>query len=105
MNNSERTQPARRNNGPASDDDNNINTSEMSATTPRRDHDGGAAEQQQPIAKNTKSKETKVTKTLWVTVFRCFFCGKHGHNLPKCRQRATKENRPFLPGPGFLFVG
>ena len=86
MNNSERTQPARRNNGPASDDDSNINTSEMSATTPRHDHDGAAAEQQQPIAKNTKSKENKATKTLWVTVFKCFHCGKHGHNLSKCGQ-------------------
>ena len=27
-------------------------------------------------------------KTLWVTVFRCFHCGKHGHNLPRCRQCA-----------------
>ena len=27
-------------------------------------------------------------KTLWVTVFKCFHCGKHGHNLPKCRQCA-----------------
>ena len=87
MNNSERTQPARRNNGPASDDDSNINTSEMSATTPRHDHDGAAAEQQQqPIAKNTKSKENKATKTLWVTVFKCFHCGKHGHKLSKCGQ-------------------
>ena len=27
-------------------------------------------------------------KTLWVTIFRCFNCGKHGHNLPKCQQCA-----------------
>ena len=25
-------------------------------------------------------------KTLWVDVHKCFECGKHGHNLPKCRQ-------------------
>ena len=25
-------------------------------------------------------------KTLWVTVFRCFECGKHGHRLPKRMQ-------------------
>ena len=22
-------------------------------------------------------------KTMWVTIFRCFHCGKHGHNLPR----------------------
>ena len=67
---------------PASDDDNN-NTS---TTAQRHDHDGAAAEQQ-PLVKDTKkNNKDKGTKTLWVTVFRCFFCGKHGHNLPKCRQ-------------------
>ena len=27
-------------------------------------------------------------KTLWVTIFRCFHCGKHGHNLRRCSQCA-----------------
>ena len=25
-------------------------------------------------------------KTMWVEVQKCFNCGKHGHNLPRCRQ-------------------
>ena len=25
-------------------------------------------------------------KSMWVKVFRCFECGKRGHNLPRCRQ-------------------
>ena len=62
---------------------NNNNNNNTSA------HDGAAAEQQ-PLVKDTNKDEDKDkgTKTLWVTVFRCFFCGKHGHNLPKCRQCA-----------------
>ena len=31
-------------------------------------------------------KNTGGKKTMWVTIFRCFECGKHGHDLPKCRQ-------------------
>ena len=47
--------------------------------------DGAAAEQQpQHAVEDTKKKQD--AKTLWVTVFKCFYCGKHGHNLPKCRQ-------------------
>ena len=34
----------------------------------------------------TKKKNKTGKKTLWVTIFRCFYCGKHGHNLPKCSQ-------------------
>ena len=37
------------------------------------------------IVKGEKKKSSG-KKTLWVTIFRCFHCGKHGHNLPKCRQ-------------------
>ena len=41
----------------------------------------------QPRAGVVKEPPKKTgTKTLWVTVFKCFHCGKHGHNLPKCRQ-------------------
>ena len=40
-----------------------------------------------PDGKKDKTK-TGGKKTMWVTVFRCFHCGKHGHNLPKCRQCA-----------------
>ena len=25
-------------------------------------------------------------KVPWVTIFRCYECGQHGHNLPKCAQ-------------------
>ena len=53
--------------------------------------DGSAAEQQQQqqaVVEHDDVKKGKEagTKTLWVTVFKCFYCGKHGHNLPKCRQ-------------------
>merc|ERR1712185_562353 len=33
-------------------------------------------------AQDGKKKSDK--KTLWVDVQKCFHCGKHGHNLPKC---------------------
>ena len=63
-------------NGPASDDSSSANSS----TT---------APQQQAADRNDDDGKKKTgTKTLWVTVFRCFHCGKHGHNLPKCRQCA-----------------
>ena len=82
-------------NGPASDDttatsnlESNRSTSSTSSgstpvTQPRRP-DGGAAEEH--IVKDGEKNKEKGTKTLWVTVFKCFHCGKHGHNLPKCRQ-------------------
>ena len=34
-------------------------------------------------AKDGKKKSNK--KTMWVDVQKCFHCGKHGHNLPKCK--------------------
>ena len=43
----------------------------------------GAAEDRS-IVKGEKKKSG--TKTLWVTIFRCFHCGKHGHKLPQCSQ-------------------
>ena len=35
-----------------------------------------------------KKKKKSGSKTLWVTIFRCFHCGKHGHNLRRCSQCA-----------------
>ena len=45
-------------------------------------------ESHQPPRKRDKDDTNKKTgkKTLWVDVHRCFECGKHGHNLPRCRQ-------------------
>ena len=82
-------------NGPAASDDSNSNldsnrpTSSSSgstpATQPRQRPDGGAAEVH-TVKDGEKKKKEPGTKTMWVTVFKCFHCGKHGHNLPKCRQ-------------------
>ena len=64
-------------NGPACDDDSSTNASTR---------DGGAAEQ--PIVKDVANKKKNINdkKSLWVTVFKCFQCGKRGHKLPKCTQ-------------------
>ena len=63
-------------NGPASDDSSTTNTSTR---------DDGAAEQ--PIVKDVAKKKKNINdKSLWVTVFKCFQCGKRGHKLPKCTQ-------------------
>ena len=59
--------------GPASDDNTDA--------TNRSDTGKQAA---QSMAKDGKKKTG--TKTMWVTAFRCFNCGKHGHRLPKCTQ-------------------
>ena len=61
-------------NGPASDDDAKADANASTST----------AKDQRNIANDPKKKTGK--KTLWVTIFKCFHCGKHGHNLPKCRQ-------------------
>ena len=84
-------------NGPAASDDSNSNlesnrpTSSSSGSTPatqprpRPRPDRGAAEVH-TVKDGEKKKKEPGTKTMWVTVFKCFHCGKHGHNLPKCRQ-------------------
>ena len=38
------------------------------------------------IVKGADPKKKTGEKTLWVTVFKCFQCGKHGHDLKKCGQ-------------------
>ena len=63
-------------NGPASDDDAKADADASTNT----------AKDQRNIVNDPKKKTGK--KTLWVTIFKCFHCGKHGHNLPKCRQCA-----------------
>ena len=60
-------------NGPASDDGADANPN-SSATNHKVKQD---------------EKKTKTGKKPdWITVYRCFHCGKHGHNLPRCRQCA-----------------
>ena len=41
-----------------------------------------------PTDRDTPSKSKKKTgvKTMWVTIFKCFHCGKRGHDLIKCLQ-------------------
>ena len=59
-------------NGPASDDHSN------DSSRPDRPHGN--------TVKDGNEKKTNGKKTMWVEVQKCFNCGKHGHNLPKCRQ-------------------
>ena len=47
----------------------------MNATVVERDDDT-------PKSKKKLSGE----KTMWVTIFKCFNCGKHGHDLIRCGQ-------------------
>ena len=62
------------------------NTSQMSSSGQPLASGNGPASDDTNIVSEDKKKTG--TKTLWVTVFRCFHCGRHGHNLPKCRQCA-----------------
>ena len=72
-------------NGPASDDSFTNISSRSASSEPQPPSDGGTAEQ--PIVKDaTKQKKNTNQKTLWVTIFKCFQCGKRGHKLPKCTQ-------------------
>ena len=72
-------------NGLASDDSFTNISSRSASSEPQQPSDGGTAEQ--PIVKDaTKQKKNTNQKTLWVTIFKCFQCGKRGHKLPKCTQ-------------------
>ena len=70
------------NNGPASDDTSNSSSSSNRTDDPATPRDGGADHNM--ASKPGKKKTGK--KTMWVDVQKCFNCGKHGHNLPKCTQ-------------------
>ena len=59
----------------------------MKKSTP----DNGPASDDMPPAPNAaKGKNGKLKnpkgkdKANWVSTFRCFHCGKHGHKLPQC---------------------
>ena len=72
-------------NGAASDDSFTNISSRSASSEPQPPSDGGTAEQ--PIVKDAaKQKKNTNEKTLWVTIFKCFQCGKRGHKLPKCTQ-------------------
>ena len=72
-------------NGPASDDSSPIISSRSTSAEPQPPFDDGAAEH--PIVNDaTKKKKNMNQKSLWVTIFKCFQCGKSGHKLPKCTQ-------------------
>ena len=43
-----------------------------------------AVRAEQLRATETKSKYKNGEKTMWVTMFKCFKCGKRGHDLVKC---------------------
>ena len=61
-------------NGPASDDSADAHANSSSATN---------ANTVEP-----KPKPKAKAKANWVNIFRCFHCGKHGPNLPRCTQCA-----------------
>ena len=63
-------------NGPASDDNSN------DSGRPHTHHDGAKPN----TVKSDAKKKSGGKKTMWVEVQKCFNCGKHGHNLPKCTQ-------------------
>ena len=41
-----------------------------------------------PYHRQVRRQEDERQENLWVTIFRCFHCGKHGHNLRRCSQCA-----------------
>ena len=72
-------------NGPASDDSSTSISSRSTSAEPQPPFDGGAPEH--AIVKDATKKKGKLHETtLWVTIFKCFQCGKRGHKLPKCNQ-------------------
>ena len=69
-------------------DDSSVNTSIRPNSTghPQQTFDSSPATEH-PVCDGTKTKKNiNEHKTLWVTVFKCFQCGKPGHKLPKCTQ-------------------
>ena len=55
-------------------------------------NNGPASDDKPPAPGTAKTKSGKLNepkgkgKANWVNTFRCFNCGKSGHNLPKCSQ-------------------
>ena len=64
-------------------DDSATNTPNQSASTDPQQRPGGGAGHRPD---GEKKKNNAEVKSLWVTVFKCFQCGKRGHKLPKCNQ-------------------
>ena len=81
------SRPTSSSNGPAGDDSSvNVSVRPVSTGHPQQVLDSSPATEH-PVRDGTKTKKhSNEHKTLWVTIFKCFQCGKHGHNLPKCRQ-------------------
>ena len=59
-----------------------------SANGPASDDHSNDSSRDRPHGNTVKDGNEKDNgkKTMWVEVQKCFNCGKHGHNLPKCRQ-------------------
>ena len=74
-------------NGPASDNSFiNMSIRPHSTGHPQQILDSSPTTEH-PVRDGSKSKKhINENKTLWVTVFKCFQCGKRGHKLPKCIQ-------------------
>ena len=61
----------------------NVSADRAAAEPAQRDNDNDNA-----ADRNVVEKKKSDSKTLWVTIFRCFHCGKHGHDLRRCSQCA-----------------
>ena len=75
-------------NGPASDDSSvNISTRQPSPEHAQQVLGTRSPTTEHSVRDGTKPKKNiNGNKSLWVTVFKCFQCGKRGHKLPKCTQ-------------------